>query len=388
MNKKLGYYVCNGIEFQSKIECTLYATKVQQPVTWVFNNDVFDHYTWNVEPPGSVDDYYFRRARELREKYDYLVLNYSGGADSHNALMSFHRQGLYIDEIVTNWVFDASKKFTVEDTNITDAWNQNAEYELNAREKLQWIHDNMPNTKVSMYDCGNQIINYFAKADDENWVLDAIDATNVGAMARYNVLSIKNIRERFDHFKSIGVVVGIDKPRCVLDDNDNLYLVFFDKIANVVPVSRHLVDYTNTETEYFYWDPSCTDMIAKQAHTVLNFLKNNPGYKQCWRERAWNYRFTTEAVGKKIYYNTWDDKFQVTKPIQDWYTEYDYWFLDQLKATKPVANWKRGIDFLENNLDESFLISGVKSDPHDLIGKPQIKGMAAFSSPYYFIGKV
>jgi hypothetical protein len=38
MNKKLGYYTCNNVEFSSKIEACIYATKIKQPLKWHFNN--------------------------------------------------------------------------------------------------------------------------------------------------------------------------------------------------------------------------------------------------------------------------------------------------------------------------------------------------------------
>ena len=357
-------------------------------MSWVFNQTEFGQYSWTVDPVGSLNDYYDRRAKELREKYDYLVLNYSGGSDSHNILMAFYRNNLHLDEVVTNWIFDASKKFTIEDNRITDAWNQNAEYELNTRDKLKWIANHMPNTKVSLYDCGKQIFDYFAKAKDESWVFDAIEATNPGAMQRYNVLGIKEIRERFDHFTSIGVIVGVDKPRCILDDDDNLFLIFFDKIANVVPVSKHLVDYTNTTTEYFYWSPESCDMLAKQSHSILTFLRQNPAYRTLWREQAWNNRVVQEYILRSsVIYDTWEESFQVVKPIQDWFVEYDYWFTDQFKTLEPVLNWKRGLDYLKSNIDPSLL---HVRPPHqsDVIHQQVIQGLELYNSPRYFIGKI
>jgi hypothetical protein len=388
INKKLGYYKCNGQEFQSKIQCSLYATQVKQPVTWSFNEDVFSKYNWAQEPSESLDQLYDRRARELREQYDYLVLSYSGGSDSHNILMSFYRQGLHIDEIVTNWIFEASKKFTILDSNITDAWNQNAEYELNAREYLQWISVHMPKTKISLYDCSRQVYESFSKAKDESWVTGAIDAVNPAATQRYNIVSVAEIRKKLDAQHTIGIVVGIDKPRCILVE-DHLYLVFYDKIANIVPMSPHLSEYTNSNVEYFYWSPEGCDIIAKQSHTLLNFLKANASYKSLWTEGAWNNRSTREKILKDIIYSTtWDNtRFQVSKPIQDWYSEYDYWFTDQFKTMPAGTNWKNGIDFIEKNIDPS-LLSFKKNHENDLIKLNQIPGLESYASPLYHIGSV
>ena len=76
---------------------------------WIFHDDAFSKYPWHIEPEASLDQLYDARARQLREKYDYVVLSYSGGSDTHNILESFIRQGLHIDEIVTNHMTTATQ---------------------------------------------------------------------------------------------------------------------------------------------------------------------------------------------------------------------------------------------------------------------------------------
>lgn len=49
------------------------------------------------------------RARELRETYSYLRLWYSGGCDSHSALMSFVDNDIHLDEIIVLVYPDAGK---------------------------------------------------------------------------------------------------------------------------------------------------------------------------------------------------------------------------------------------------------------------------------------
>jgi hypothetical protein len=376
MDKKLGYYVCNGQEFRSKVQCGLYASTVKQPMRWVFNEQEFTQYNWSNEPASTLDQLYDRRAREIRDKYDYVVLNYSGGSDSHNILMSFHRQGLLLDEIVSNWIFDASKKFTVNDSRITSAWNQNAEYELNAREKLDWVRNNMPRTKVSVYDCGHQVYTYFANAKDESWVNDVIGPLNPAAVQRYNVLSIKDIRTRIDKQKSIGMMIGIDKPRCSIL-GDQLYLKFNDTVGNIVPVDQHLAEYDNCTVENFYWSPDACELLAKQAHVVRHFLNANKQLQPVWQESEWfgGANQTREDIMKTLVYTTWDEnKFQVSKPVMDWYSEYDYWFTKQLLITPAGKNWEAGVHYLKKNLDPSIF-------------NPDL-GFHQLSSPAYYIGDI
>jgi hypothetical protein len=89
INKKLGYYNCDGLEFESKIQAFFHSLKTNKPVEWIFNDFEFNLHDWLNEPLESLDQLYDKRARELREKYDYLILSYSGGSDSHQILMSF-----------------------------------------------------------------------------------------------------------------------------------------------------------------------------------------------------------------------------------------------------------------------------------------------------------
>lgn len=371
INRDIGYYICNGLEFQSKIKCALYATEQKKPVQWVFNDSAFSKHTWTVEPDLTLDQLYDRRARELREKYDYLILSYSAGSDSHNILMSFYRQGLHIDEIVTNWVLDASKHCTVADELVTQAWNQNAEFELTVRPQLEWIRQNMPKTKITVYDCSKDILTYFLQARDESWVLDANGVLNPAVSQRFNYLNVKEVRNRVDHFNKLAVVTGTDKPRIWIQDG-KVYLKFIDKIANITPINKHFYEYDNSTIEFFYWSPACCDMLAKQAHVVYKFLKANPQYQTLWKSEHFQVRETQEKILKKLIYTTWNSSwFQVEKPTLDWESELDLWF-DSSK-NRAYTNWQRGLDFVEQTLDPSF-IKG--------------RGFEICSSPLYYIGEL
>ena len=76
MNRKLGYYTVDGIEFFSKIQSCLHASKLNQTPNWHFNNDIFNSYNWTIEPNESLDELYNARARQLREEYDYVALSF------------------------------------------------------------------------------------------------------------------------------------------------------------------------------------------------------------------------------------------------------------------------------------------------------------------------
>jgi len=375
LNKKLGYYTCNGKEFDSKIAAILESNSTQQPVQWLFNNQAFDNFKWDQEPATELDALYDRRCRELREQYDYLVLSYSGGSDSHNILMSFHRQGLLLDEVISNWNIEASKKYTILDPTITHSFNQNAEYELHVRSQLQWITDNMPQTRVTFVDASRSILNFF-QSTEEDWVVNnSREPLNPGVMQRFNYLNLKEVNQRVDRTKNIGIIVGVDKPRIQLQDN-KLYFYLLDSLSNITPIAPHFKDYDNTTVEYFYWAPESLEMIAKQCHAVLKFLNLNPQYRTIFsRQRDWTSRNHQEQFLRRILYSTtWDNSwFQVSKPLHDWECEMDNWFIDQFKGTKVVKNWEAGLEYLEKTLDKSYF-------------RTNTRGLVSYESQHYYVG--
>ena len=41
INKKLGYYIVDDLEFDSKIQACIYATQHDKDVKWIFNDSFF-----------------------------------------------------------------------------------------------------------------------------------------------------------------------------------------------------------------------------------------------------------------------------------------------------------------------------------------------------------
>ena len=160
MIKNTGHYMVDNIPFESKIQACIFASKHNKEVIWDFNNNAFNAYNWTIEPDMSLDALYDKRSRELREKYDYIILSYSAGADSHNILMSFIRQNLHIDEIVVNVMEKANSKFTIIDSNNKSNWNAGAEHRLQTVPRLKEIENTIPNTKITILDLSDFLFNF------------------------------------------------------------------------------------------------------------------------------------------------------------------------------------------------------------------------------------
>jgi hypothetical protein len=369
LNKKVGYYTCNGLEFSSKIEACIYGTKTKKPVNWVFNNDIFDNYPWHIEPEESLDFLYDRRSRQLREQYDYLVLAFSGGGDSNNILESFIRQGLFIDEIVVNVMGDQNA-FTVTNPRVRNNWNESAEYYLQTVPRLNYVRTVSPQTKISVIDLSNHVLDFLNSHGDESWLNYTRERLNVSGMMRHNFLHFKEIRKKFDKDKKIAMILGIEKPRTYIKNNI-FKILFSDKAANIATVEEFIEDYANTTLEYFYWHPDSVKIIAKQAHVIKKWVELTPQYLEAWTPRSLNdlykkHRTVHEPVLRSLLYSTWKTNYwQSEKSTLDWYSEIDDWFLKGHKNTRAHQIWQAGLDYIKSNAGDY-----LNSDPDN----PGLKG--------------
>jgi len=367
-NKKLGYYVCGKYEFESKIQAYLHSIKTNTPISWVFNDSEFEKHNWTIEPENTLDYYYDQRARNLREKYDYLILSYSGGADSHNILMSFIRQKLHIDEIVINTMDKGSSKFTIIDPLIKNNWNTGAEHYLQTLPRLKEVEKFIPKTKITILDLTDHLFEYLNNTPDESWILNRRERLNPVGITRFNYIYFSNIRKKFDKNKTIGILLGIDKPKCIIHKN-KFYMRFNDRTTNIVSIVDHFKDYTNSTLEYFYWDPECIPMLIKQGHIIKKWLESSPQYIKLWNSETTSFKIASldhERLLRNILYTTWNDSwFQVDKPVSDWYCEFDSWFIDGFKGTKANDTWRRGVEYASSLLTP-YLRTGENNSPDGL----------------------
>ena len=377
MNKKLGYYTVGSKIFYSKVEACIFATQVfkkidpnlniqpYQLVKWNFNNDVFAAYDWTQEPELSLDDLYDKRARELREKYDYIIISYSGGADSHNVVMSFLRQGLFIDEIVITHMHDAMKNFAqVDETNHAAKYCFESEFQLQAKLRLFDIANLSPKTKITEIDTSKLVLDFFNKNNNESWVLKVREELNPIDAARYDFCKFAEIERKIDTDKKIGIILGVDKAKIRLNNlmsnhsgsepnQQKVDIVFSDRTVNQTPISESLAKYTNSTIEFFYWSPDACDILCKQAHIQKKWLQKNPIYQQFFTNSASilrDNREVTDRVLRPILYSTWNRKwFQAEKNQLDWHAEHDDWFITGQKNTLEYSLWQSGLNFVTKN---------------------------------------
>jgi hypothetical protein len=97
---QFGYYSVGDIKTDSKFEAIEMHARTGQHFNWHFNQFYYGMHNWLAEPAEPLKELYRQRAQEIRDQYDYVVLFYSGGADSWQVLNAFVENDIKIDEIV------------------------------------------------------------------------------------------------------------------------------------------------------------------------------------------------------------------------------------------------------------------------------------------------
>ena len=87
--------------FNNKLEA-VFAQRVLPHATIYFNwyEQLFNQFEFQIEPIESYSELLRQRAQELRDRYGYIRLWFSGGSDSTSALNAFIDNDIHLDEII------------------------------------------------------------------------------------------------------------------------------------------------------------------------------------------------------------------------------------------------------------------------------------------------
>jgi len=305
-NNKLGYYQVGPEYFEHKVPALLRATETAQHLEWNFNREEFDKVNWKQEPQESLWKLYTKRAQQLREKYDYLILSYSGGSDSKNILDVFLQNGIKIDEIVARYSIKSMGKDYTPTKQKQFELNEFAEWEFTAKKDFQWLAKYHPEIKLTFYDWFEKNPNLML-ADDWHMHRDFIFTPFFEQ--KHGLKMLDSIYK----YNNVGYILGIDKPRVIIKDS-KYYLVFLDVVAYGMTPIETVVG--NATIEYFYWAPEAETILRKQAHIIKKYFEQRPQLNECicWPPKAELPRETYENIVRNLIYPTWEtDRFQCSK---------------------------------------------------------------------------
>lgn len=373
-NDKLGFYMVGQKKFHTKVDALMHATVTKEFPEWNFNRSVFDSMNWELEPETPIRDLYRIRAQQLRDKYDWIRLEFSGGGDSTTALYSFLHNNIHIDEVVFRYPKTGEKNAHNDPFNYK-AENTLSEWDFAARPVLNWVAANFPRVKLTMHDYSE---NMLKEGLDETWVFKTKDYFQPGHSFKHDPLGFIDHKRDADRGKSICVLYGVDKPKICIKDQ-KWYLYFMDMMANH---SNSVVDdYSNITNEYFFWTPDLPELILKQSHVIRNWFMMPQNkflqYLVRWPNYSISHRTTYENVIKPLIYPDYDPStFQTNKPTNSFYNEMDHWFYTNFTETDIYKTWQAGLQLLVDKVDPKFF--------NNELGRPV--GFVGFLSPFYCLG--
>jgi hypothetical protein len=249
-----------------------------QPLEFYCRDQTYDQYNWTVEPKQSLDDLMTEYAWSLRNKYERLILLWSGGTDSHTIYNIFKRANIHIDEIVIK---------------------ASAHLEQYPDHHVTWMKANHydPTTIITRYDQNDTELRSI-DCPDEDWVWK-----NKGDLLMFGMSTgaegVKHLIERNHAGKTWTAIAGYEKPRLIYK-NGKWYARHLDSPMRQTMNYDHLT--------LFFLEPLIN---IKQNHLVKHAVKkhialnNLPLYNGDWAEAKWDktidgYRGWATACGRHL----------------------------------------------------------------------------------------
>lgn len=270
---KLGYYQVGDFRTYSKMEAIELHRLTGVHPTWIFNDSEFSTYDWTQEPPQSLWDLYTQRARDLRERHDYIILQYSGGADSDMMCRAFIENGIPFEEMITGCFGDIDRD--------TASFSNREVIEWALPRAQAWL-DQGHQFRYRVVNWGQWVVDAF---QDPDWIKNWIYYFNNNyGLTRIGRSEFRNrdpyYRELLDRDLKVCFVAGCDKPRLYRIDN-RFCLRFLDLIDNIVPPKLQMQRHPNCVDELFFWSPDAKDLLCKQGHELRKFFRQR---ELLWQE--------------------------------------------------------------------------------------------------------
>ena len=246
---------------------------------------------------------YKDRCRQIRAAYDYVVIVYSGGSDSHNILRSWIDADCKIDEVATCWNYDA-------DSNPQSYFN--AEISNVVLPDIEFLKNQGYDFKFRLIDISQlslDVVDQFGA--DFKYYINRFLSPNNSAKALLRE-KISDYQDLISSGKKMCFVWGIEKPTIFLQNN-RFYFSFTDQIDNCV--SPYVQDryHQGWYDELFYWTPDYPLLPIKGCHVLMNFVKtcNDPAFYQTDRSyyginKTLNMYLSANSV-KTLLYPKWSN---------------------------------------------------------------------------------
>jgi hypothetical protein len=265
--EKQGLYRVGEKLYHNKINAMLEASTSGSEITWDFNFDLFERVCQAPATDLPLLELYKQRALQLREQYDYLILAFSGGADSDNILQTFVDNNIRLDEVWSDWPTELIAQSNYQLGAGTESVNMPAEWHFAIKPTLDRLRVTNAEIKIHVSD-SNAVFNGI----EDEYEIQSIQALPqfFPAVKRYKY--IQNYMTTQLKTKRVCLITGVDRctPRVQKGEYGFSFVdtPFFLKSNFTIHGDPYVI-------ECFYWTPDFPSIPVEQARHVWNHLLKN-----------------------------------------------------------------------------------------------------------------
>jgi hypothetical protein len=205
---KNGYYTVGNCIAVTQGVAVQESSRTGLPIAWHFNDQEYRAMNWRTSWNLPISEVYRLRAQQLRDKYKYLVLWFSGGADSTVILQSFINNNIHLDEVVVAWPSTTSQGQYTPNTVDKSASNFISEWDFAIKPRLEWLAKVSPGTKITVVDF---LVDLPEIEDfEDTWTI--VEKSSYYTIKRQRALD-KIVTERFNHYgDGLASIAGVAPP--------------------------------------------------------------------------------------------------------------------------------------------------------------------------------
>jgi hypothetical protein len=360
---KYGCWVVNQTPYSSKINA-LQMSKTDSDIRFYYHDYIWSKFDKSQLGKVSLTSLYKERAQQLRDKYEHLVLHYSGGSDSHNILYTFLSNNIKLDEISVRWAKPLiDGKFYTPNFQDRSAKNAASEWNYTIEPTLRYIKEKHPDIKITIVDFTeklNLLPNTVGSIEESIQKI----RLNRGAFASFVQRFDSGTETKSSIFlkkEKIGHIFGVEKPMLSLINN-KIYMRFTDSAIETALLPNAI---ENKSVELFYWSHEFPLLTYEQAYQTALFFKENKSIRDLlWGPNVKNLEeannmidLQSEYVKKILYSHSWDfSKFQVGKPNlarSDWW----HWLHSNPELRLLKRNYETAMNNITSTLNQKFVMS-------------------------------
>lgn len=372
ITSKQGFWMVDSTMYENKYEAMLAASKTDSALYYNYFDHVWSKFDRAMLGKYTLDALYRTRARQLREKYDYLILYFSGGADSYNVLRTFLDNDIKIDEVCVKWAtktLDPVNRVYTPDTTDINATNYLSEWDYAISPVLDELRKTHPEIKINVV---NWLDDRFVQNPEK--MFDSVNHWHDIELPSLHTWS-ESEKELTLEGKKVGAIYGADKPYVWFGDDDRVYMFFSDSCTTM---GQNNPDNPHT-TEYFYWSPDFRTLAFEMAFQTARAMHSDPELSKYKYSDGTITDVGSQAIYQRqqkslrhVLYTNWTDVFQVLKPERLDRTDKHAWmFADEsLKEYRETfhAHMKQRISLLSPKFvkekNGTYMYDSCKTVPH------------------------